>query len=712
MTDDYKKNLLDYMTKLLNQEDPYPRDFWITYEDMYQYKDSFSDFFDELNNKALFLKITGILENEKYDVSILYGSYITSDTTASLRGRGFLIYLDKNYNVIDVLFKDKYDNYLRGFHKLYFDESSNRVYGVCGHPTATPVGMNEPNYFCYIKNLFLKNNEDKYEFDINTSYNLNENDIYVREIVKNPDSASYLMIGTNTRSEENIRVIQYTINVGESDVIKKWNVINYGVYGGYYWNYVEMLAYYLWFNGDTPHFKVVFGGLNYNSSQTTLNGKYYGLATDNGDNVSYTRLSKMVDILSPYSGTMWKFGDQLEVLSVDENEIYFVVVYENAQEESGEIVNYYETRIHKFDGSSVSTIYTSPFFRGTASDGHNHDCEYFNFYKDTDGTIYLVRNNVSSTFNSVYVNLLNFTLHYNEINDSSNYWYAQNYSYEGGDRIYSSFTILQRNYNISKIFNIIGDVSNITFTQENLTGYILVLTNLFNLDNYNGGHYIDKDFFVPKLVNLYSGADIVFSRNIYNISIQNNTTMSSVEVPNTYLNDLTIDDNSLVGKTLYQLNRDVTNWNKNIYETVDISFINTLDIIDEDTNTTYELPAIKLNNSITNGGDTNYLNTPCTKYRINYNDNTNYVGSITWYQLTPFSRKTVFNVSITKDVYSIDLISNDETTVYMTINDDFEIGKNYQIEQKVRIGEKPKSNKLLYNSQNVLYNNDEVQVYQ
>ena len=311
MTDEYKKQLIDYTTGLLNNENPDPKDFWILDVDFKQFKDSFNDFFDELDNNASALKITGILENEKYDVSILYGAYFSTDTTSSQRGRGFLIYLDKNNNVLDVLFRDKHNNYLRGFHKLYFDESSNRVYGVCGHPTVSPQGNTEPNYFCYIKNLFNKNNEDKYEFDINTSYNLNETNIHVREIVKNPESATYLMVGTDARTEENIRVIQYTINVGESDVIKKWNVINYGVYGGYYWTTVNMLAYYLWFNGDTPHFKIIFGGLNYNTSQTTYNGKYYGLATDNGDNVSYTRLSQIQDIVSPYTGNSWKKSEQL-----------------------------------------------------------------------------------------------------------------------------------------------------------------------------------------------------------------------------------------------------------------------------------------------------------------------------------------------------------------------------------------------------------------
>ena len=710
MTEEYKKQLIDYTTGLLNKENPNPQDFNILDINFQQYKDSFSDFFTELNQNARALQITGILEDEDYDISILYGAFLygTSSTTG-LRGRGFLIYLDKNNNVLQVLFKDKSNNYLRGFHKLYIDKDSNRVYGVVGHPTVTPTGFNEPNYFTYFNNLLLPNRNGQYEVDIRTSYNLNENNLSIKEIIKQPELSKYLMIGTNANTMENIRIIEYTANVGTADEIKKWNAVpSSGTYGGYYWASTNLLAYYLWYTADTPHFKVIFGGLNYNTAQTTLNGKYYGLAVDNGDNVSYTRLNKIDDIVTNDS-TVWNLSNyQLEVLGINENNVYFVVVYENTTN-AGQTV-YFQTRIHQFNGSTITTLYSSPYITTTGENWRKHDCYYYNFYRDTDGTIYLVKYYVDYNNSLVYTGLLNFTKYYNNI--GGNNWYnIEAKEYTGADKIYSNFTIIQRNYNISRIYNIVGDISSTIFTQANLSGYIMTITNLFNLDGYNGTPYKGVDYFVPKYVDLYSNNDLIFSRNLYNISIQNNMTMSSVEIPNNYLNDLTINKNNLIGKTGGILNNKLETWTKNIYEIVDLNFLNTINVIDEDTNIQYPLGASKINRSISVGTQANYTDTRCLKYRINYLDGTTSIKSITWKSINDLNKQTTFTLYVDKEIKNIDFLSYDESTIYLTISGEFEVDKTYTIYQKIRIGAKPSQDDLYYNAQNVLYNGQQVKVY-
>lgn len=708
MTEEYKKQLIDYTTGLLNNTNPDPKDFNILDIDFKQYKDSFADLFTDLNQNARALRITGILENENYDVSILYGAFLYGTTsTTGLRGRGFLIYLDKNNNVLEVKFKDKNNNYLRGFHKLYFDKDSNRVYGVVGHPTVTPNNFNEPNYFTYFNNLLLPNKNGEYEVDVRTSHNLNENDISIKEIIKHPELTIYLMIGTKANTMEKTKVIEYKINVGTADEIKKWTAVpSYGTFGGYYWTNVNLLAYYIWYNGDTPHFKVIFGGQNYNTNQTTYNGKYYGYSTDNGDNVSYSRLSQIADVVTNDSSVWNRSNYQIEVLGINQNEIYFVVVYENIVGST----YYYQTRIHKYNGSSISTLYSSPTTTANQDTWKQHDCYYYNFYKDTDGTIYLVKYFVDNNNRLVYTGLLNFTKYYNNI--GGNNWYnIDAKEYTGADKIYSNFTLFQRSYNISKIYNIVADISTTIFIQANLSGYILTITNLFNLDGYNGTPYKGVDYFVPKYVDLYSNNDLIFSRNLYNISIQNNMTMSSVEIPNNYLNDLTINKNNLIGKTGGILNNKLESWTKNIYEIVDLNFLNTINVIDEDTNIQYPLGANKINRSISVGTQANYNNTKCLKYRINYADNTNQINTITWKSINDLNKQTNFTIYIDKEVKNIDLISNDESTIYMTLSGEFEIGKTYSIYQKVRIGAKPSQEDLYYNAQNILYSGQQVKVY-
>ena len=684
MTEDYKKNLIDYVTCLLNNEQPQDKDFNIINQNFKEYKDSFNDFFDELNTQALRLEITGILETEKYDVSILYGGYLYRNTSASLRGRGFLIYLDKNNNVIDVIFKDKNGNPLRGFHKLYFDEDTNRIYGVLGHPTVSPENFNENNYFCYINNLFLKI-DDKYQFDIIKSYALNETNLRVLDIVKNPNSSSYLMIGTNTTDSSNVRILQYTINVGEPSELKKWNVVpSLGMFGNYYWTGTDLLGHYLWYSSDTPHFKVIFGGLNYNSSTSPLNGKYYGLAVDNGDNVSYTRLSEIPNVQENNTGSIWRYTGnyQYNVLSTDQNTIYFVVVYQNNTEDTV----YFQTKIQKFDGTNVIDLYKGTVVSTPSNTWRIHNCEYYNFYKDTDNTIYLVRYLLDINENLVNTSLINFSKY--SINLAEENWLnLGNRNYEGNDKIYTNFTISQRNYNINKIYNISGLISILIFTQANLTGYILTLTNLFSINGYNGDAYSGVDVLVPKLSNLYSNGSLEFSRNLYNVSKQNNMTMSSVEIPNNYLNDTMITQNDLISKTNLQLNSNNQQWTKNVYEVVDLNFLNTITVIDEDTGVEYLESAIKINNAITDGGDTNYQNTPCTKYRINYTDETTNIENLVWTSIDDTHKETEITIYVDKPVLSIDFLSHDETTIYLTIPLEVEVGNYYTINQKIKIGE-------------------------
>lgn len=706
MTEEYKKQLIDYTTGLLNNQNPNPQDFNILNIDFKEYKDSFSDFFAELNQKAYMLRITGVLENENYDVSILYGAYLLRDQSASMRGRGFLIYLDKNNNVIDYLLEDKHGNALRGFHKLYFDSESNRVYGVVGHPTIPSATIDEPNYLTYVNNLFLKNNNGNYEYDTSTSFNLQDNDLSVKKIIKNSQNSYYLMISVEANVMYNIKVIEYKVNVGESNEENVWDIAGYnGEYGGYQWQNVNLTAYHLWYDEDTPHFKVIFGGLNYDLNWN-YNGKYFAIATDNGENISYSRLNQIEDII-PNNSSAWNLSNyQLEVLDVNENEIYFVVVHENIDIDNN---LYYQTRIYKYNGSTINTLYSSPSVSVSSNDYHNHDCYYYNFYIDNDGTIYLVRYYVEENTSRVYTGLLNFTKYYNDI--GGNHWgnvLAQ--AFTGTDKIYSNFTFMQRSFNICKIYNIVGNISTLLFYQQNLTGYVMTITNLYNLSGYNGTPYISNDYLVPKSSNLYSNNVIVFSRNLYNVSIQDNTTTSSVEIPNNYLNDNVIGISDLIGKTNGTLVRDTNSWSKNIYEVVDLNFINTIDVIDEDTNTMYPLGANKINYATNTGGNTNYNNAPCLKYRINYSDSTSVIKSLSWSNINANNKRTNFIIYVDKEIDSIDLLSNDETTIYLHIAGTFTIGNYYTIKQKVRIGNKAEPIDLQYNNENVLYNNEQVQV--
>jgi hypothetical protein len=208
---------------------------------------------------------------------------------------------------------------------------------------------------------------------------------------------------------------------------------------------------------------------------------------------------------------------------------------------------------------------------------------------------------------------------------------------------------------------------------------------------YTGYKYSDYNVLVPRFANFYYlSLVLLFSRNFYNVSKFENITTASVEIPANYLNNYQISRPKEFGITNYCLvDKYPFVFTKNKYETIHVNFINTINVIDEDTGTLYPVSAIKVNQSCSNGGQTRYDNCKCIKYRINYNDNSTSVETITWTSINNFNKKTKFTIYCDKEIDSIDLISNDESTVFLRIVDTFEIGKYYTIKQKVRVGEKP-----------------------
>ena len=187
-----------------------------------------------------------------------------------------------------------------------------------------------------------------------------------------------------------------------------------------------------------------------------------------------------------------------------------------------------------------------------------------------------------------------------------------------------------------------------------------------------------------------SNDDIIFARNLYNKVISGGTTTSSVEIPNNLLNDITISTKQLWSFNNNILINDTEDFVKNQYETVDINFINTLSIINENNiNNPISNPigATRLNNSISNILD--YNNNIISKIRLNYSDNTTFIKTINpASRISQFVYQYVFNVYVpsNKSVNSIDMLSYDENTIYQTIDTTSLVrSKAYKISQNVEI---------------------------
>ena len=182
---------------------------------------------------------------------------------------------------------------------------------------------------------------------------------------------------------------------------------------------------------------------------------------------------------------------------------------------------------------------------------------------------------------------------------------------------------------------------------------------------------------------------MIFARNLYNKTINSNTTISTINVPNTNLNEVTIAKQYLIGKTNYELVNNTQNITKNIYENLNINFYTTLNMSNEnnpDNPIFNQLGSNRINLSVSNLLD--YNNTKATKFKINYSDGTYLTQPIQPSQIT-YSNGIytyTFMIYVPKQINNIQIISNDELTVYQTITGTFEINKYYLITQDVRIG--------------------------
>lgn len=253
------------------------------------------------------------------------------------------------------------------------------------------------------------------------------------------------------------------------------------------------------------------------------------------------------------------------------------------------------------------------------------------------------------------------------------------------------FPIIYYDYNSFELtqFNLTNSYNLYTFTMgDAFSTYPFARNFIFNINNYNGTSYQNLNSMIPNsAVLLDDNGKTIFARNLYNVSINQNTTESTLEIPNTYLNDNIINTQNLYSQTNSLLNSNEQSIEKNIYETLYINFFNTINIknANDPNNVIINIPgASRLNGSIS--GQNSYNNVKIGNIRITYTDNTNL--DINEFELTKNSDTSYtigFSILVGKAIQNIKIMSEDKMTTYQTITPSLEIGKLYNITQDVRI---------------------------
>jgi hypothetical protein len=662
MTEDYKKNLIDYATgnitpgtpttdEIIKEQIEVDRDKWKPY---------IPEHFDAFH-------FEDILKDNRSNKYILYGSYRgQGSTSVSDKAYGIIVLLDEELNPYKTFYEFDSGTKLRPI--LLMNQAVDGTFYMCDdtcYSNGYSTTWDSTPRFVMLNNFVIEEKvslRTSYLFPYksgNTGYWFS-----FYKLEKNPNSAQYVMLvryqwydktggqgGTGLWDLNGVACIELNIPYGSSPTWT-WTDIAKGKLSESKYGYYR--AGYIQFDEDKYMAKVLC------NSQIGSGNDYLRYYFKDYTSSSYTT-TNILDISSELSLRNTYFMLEQQEIFINEDECYFVESNLQQNTSNAGIIYLYH---YNTSTNTLTTIYENHY---PAPQSQSYNRSEAIFLAQNQGKLYIEYLLKKDT---------NIYDYYYQRYEGT--WEPVLVAEDKPCQTHQRAFYVNNNYNLLKIFLYPNN-------PRSATWYFKILKEVYNPNQYNGESYVSEDSLAPLYSNLYSNGSLIFSRNLYNISKQNNMTMSSVEIPNTYLNDIAITQNDLISETNQTLTTDNKQWNKNIYEVVDLNFLNTISVIDEDTNTPYLESAIKLNNATTDGGSTNYQNTPCNKYRVNYEDGTNSINTFSWSSIDDTHKQTSFSIYVDKAIKDIDLISNDTDTIYLTIPLEVEIGKTYSITQKVRV---------------------------
>lgn len=660
MTDDYKKQLLNYITgnvtqqtgvnePILTEDDGTIDSSHIGFIRSMLIAEGYSTGGEVMT--GVFTEL-GKIQFTNTDKILIYGNM--SKIGGGVTPRGAIIVADENYKYLSYITTFRSGTQFRQFAVLKADET-NLVYGV-------DYDENGNERFLLLNDIigsYLAYGE--YTCVLRKSYNFpaySLSSLMIYDAYKEYNSANYLFIGQTQKSNNRFTptIITVDVNVGQEN---EWHQYTSN-------NEVDMtLALGSFCNWQNDTLQLKFACPDF------FNEYYYEYSFDG------TTISRTKNIIA---------GGINAIEMIDNNTTYIISYFydiENSQ-------TYAIIKYQVVESSSITTFKTETILGSI---------NIFQPYV-TNGLLFLLLEvyDENTEQRTQEVNLIINQDFYSNPIENVRLYTNENLAHD---------FIVVNHFNLYKMYYS-SYYQQVTTNPRSIIGS----TSLdYNSTNYNGEPYIDYNMLVTHKGRLYDETGLIFARNLYNKTTLNNSTTSTLQVPNTMLNDVTIVNKQLLGETDLTLVQDNNSLTKNIYETLFINFINTINVIDEDTSEQYPATANYINTNINVGTSTNYNNTACTKYRINYADSTTLVNSLNWTAIDKFNKETSISIYVDKTMTSIDLISNNESTIYLTIPLEVEVGKYYTLKQKVRTGDKPTPVQLQYNNEDINYNNQPVMVY-
>lgn len=609
MTNDYKKNILDYMTNNVSETTGTNRPQFSNYKTL---ATSINQVIrDEIGNH----NINGYISHQQTNTLIVYGAYSN--------GYGYICLFDTDLNKLAMITTFSTGSKLFQLKHLEQAEDGN-FYGISQENDMT-------TRILLFNNFVAKKDNQEYRvvlrqsYIVPSTYNIRiiSKDGYMgqilKPIIKVPDSATYYIVGQNRIAPTTSSLIKFVINVGTEN---EWTVVNSSI------NVLNV--YDILIQKQTEEKYKLYMFYSRDESQIYT---YEEMEVDQDNNISYR--NKMQFNVSTGDTQYWIY--EIVAKSPTEKYVAFADGNDNDKMKLGKIMSGSINILHTFNNQSYIQMKFDEFLV----------VQYTSTAEGEGKIVGILQDNVLYTTAPI--------------------------SSSSGSSIICYFI----QYNMVNIYEEIDTNETIKWILD------------YNPSNYNGVQYSAYNQTVAKKGTLHKSGEMVFARNLYNNSVNNNTTTSTIQVPNTMLNNMTIVSQYLWGETNRNLVNNSSNITKNIYETLYVNFIRTLNVIDEDTNTSYPNTASYINQNINIGAKQNCQASYVGKVRINY-ENDSVIQNIFWtYEgtLVEGYYHTEFIIDATNEVPTLEFISKDESTTYITKELDITAGSYYLVKQKLRIGD-------------------------
>ena len=618
MTQEYKQNILEYITGNMEQQvgvnDPQFENITETTNNLYL---NLKNYFDSMIFYKAFIPSKDN-KNQSLNYSVLgcYGTLIDEDDTS-----GAYVILDENYNIVQVITEYSDGTKVGVIQALNVDEKGNYYAVELRGTTYRVVELN---------NIVLKlDNQAQYEATVINSFNIpnqyNWENIF--KVVRNENKNKYFIIAernvSGTRS-----LVGIDITIGET------NTYNYYT-TSYDWGASALSifnnGYFVYWDSD--------------------NQVHFYIAVDYDGLIILTKGSTSTMVATKYMNT--HFSNSFNNFIFYSNKIGYYATIEELEDELNDTFTIYRIDMENLETTVIYQITV----------GHSSNNQLW-LFKSNNTIYYYMINGVEEE--------TQYTLDFGLIND-----YALTNQYLGlfeAQGIFYTYCYP----NVITQFN-----KNKLFIQNQNTLYTAEF--IWNANNYNGTPFKSYGSLVPAKANILNNDnEEIFNRNLYNLSSYSNRYIATLQIPNYFLNNENLHKTNLISYNNNILTNSIINKSKNIYEELNINFINQFNIYDNDSNFENIGASSMLVNSMLN----NVINSYIGKIKINYTDNTNAIKKISLKDITYNNLTATYKIVIYVDklINNIQLISDSEIITYKTIpGSDFEVGKYYLITQDLRI---------------------------